>query len=196
MQGDDLESPDLSGYISLEGRRRRVASDLARLRWVRLCDMEGNPKTTFRFGEGMRVFFCFEVKHSMTVGIHAIVKSMTGEPLIFFSSLFDCLHIRARGSENIVELIVPQIPLASGRYTLDINLHIPYIQCLDYIESACHFDITMAYPGSGGYPYEARFGVGYVYIDHIWRLPETKEGLGENTKILLDERNEKNIGDS
>jgi len=30
----------------------------------------------------------------------------------------------------------------------------------------------MSNPGSGGLPYEQRYGLGYLYIDHFWRLPE------------------------
>jgi lipopolysaccharide transport system ATP-binding protein len=161
-----------SAFVRLDQKRRRVATSIARLRWLRLCDAGHNPKTVFSFGEGMRIVIGFQVEHPVRVGFHVVVKSTVGDPLILFSSTFHRASVSAEGGGNEVELVIPHLPLASGRYALDVVVYVPYIQNLDYVEDACFFGVDNSYPGGGGMAYEQRLGMGYLYVEHSWKLPE------------------------
>jgi lipopolysaccharide transport system ATP-binding protein len=160
-------------FVNLEEKRRRVASPYARLKWVRICDMEGNAKTVFNFGEGMRILIGFKAQQQPRVGIHAIVKSPSGEPLVLFSCHFHQFEITVSESgDNVVELIIPMLPFAAGRYALDLVVYLPFIQNLDYVENACFFEVVNSFPAAGVFSYEQRWGLGYVYVEHFWRLPQ------------------------
>lgn len=159
-----------SPIIPLEHAKRRHSSDRARLRWLSLMDLEGKPCRTFRYGEGMRLRICFEVSLPIRVAAEAYLKSSLSERIsVFASEHFQNLLIAAApNDENVIDLVIPHLPLARGRYSLDVGVSIPFIEWLDYVDDACQFDIEVSDPGGTGFTFEQSHGLGAIYIDHSW----------------------------
>jgi lipopolysaccharide transport system ATP-binding protein len=160
------------GRISLLGRDRRFIPTSARLTSVVLLDASKAPTKVFNFGDPLRLRLGFEVlvPSSQPVSVEIYLKSRLGESITFFpSSQFQNVSVSgtARG-EQIMDLTIPSLPLARGSYAFDLSLAIPQMQLLDYVESACDFQVEVSDPGKTGFSFEQRFGVGSVCIEHYW----------------------------
>ena len=153
----------------LEDLPRRQSSDLARLKQAELIDSEGHIVTTFKYGDTLRLHLCFSLGKPLRVAVEVFLKTATGESVTFFaSSHFQGQVFNGVQGDNEVELVIPALPLARGRYYLDIGISIPKMQWLDYIESAIFFDIEFSDPGKIGYDFRLARGFGAVYIEHNW----------------------------
>jgi hypothetical protein len=95
------------------------------------------------------------------------VKGASGERVIMFGSAkFQGRWFRAvPDGETIVDLQVPHLPLAIGRYALELVLSITH-QWLDWVEDAAYFDVVESDPGGAGLSYWQ--GEGFVHVDHTW----------------------------
>jgi lipopolysaccharide transport system ATP-binding protein len=153
----------------LESLPRRQSSDLARLKQAELTDSEGRIVTTFKYGDTLRLRLCFSLSKPLRVAVEVFLKTAAGESVaLFASSHFQGLIFSGAKGNNEVELVIPALPLARGRYFLDIGISVPKTQWLDYVESAVFFDIEFSDPGKIGYDFRAARGFGVVYIEHSW----------------------------
>jgi hypothetical protein len=160
-----------NGLIHLVDNPRRFSSDLVRIRWIQLLDSSSNPSRVFNFGEPLHIRVGFEARENMKLGVGVMLKSVTGEPITFFhTSHFHNHTVNANGPENVVHLVIPALPLAHGRYILDVGVGIPMIAWLDYVTEACFFDVEVSDPGDVGYSFRQSDGLGSVYINHYWQI--------------------------
>ena len=165
-----LESGPPAASVSLADRRRRHSSDLARLESITLLNEAGLPSTIFRHNDPMYVRVRFRATQSLRVAVEIFLKGTSGEKIAAFaSSHFHGILIESDPSQEMtVDLVIPKLPLARGRYVLDVALTIPFAQWLDYVEDACLFDVEVSDPGGTGFSYGQSHG--FVYIEHDWKL--------------------------
>jgi homopolymeric O-antigen transport system ATP-binding protein len=177
MQGDvaecvrryseSAERVEASATVSLARSRRRHRSDLVRLTSVTLLDGDGKASTTFRPDAPMSMRIGFRASHRLRVALDVFLKSAAGERVAMFGSakfqsrLFQGVPER----ETVVTLEVPRLPLAGGRYVIDLVLSTVQ-RPLDYIEDACVFDVEALDLGGTGRGYWQAEGL--VHIDHTW----------------------------
>jgi lipopolysaccharide transport system ATP-binding protein len=165
--GDSAQSATTDTSISLADRRRRSPAELVRFTQLTLLDGNGRPSRSFRYNEGMIVRARFGASQRLRVSVEVLLKGANGERIALFGSAksqgvwFQAVPDR----ETVVELQVPRLPLARGRYTMDVLLVIAH-QRLDYVEDACFFDVEESDPGGTGYAYQQ--SEGFVHIDHEW----------------------------
>jgi homopolymeric O-antigen transport system ATP-binding protein len=175
--GEGTRAIAIEPTIALADRRRRYPADLVRFTQLTLLDGNGQASRSFRYNEPMIVRARFAAAQRLRVSVEVVLKGASGERIAWFGSAkFQGLWFQAvAGSETEVELHVPRLPLARGRYTMDVGLAITY-QWLDYVEDACFFDVEESDPGGTGYGYEQTEG--FVHIDHEWMSVATL-GAGE-----------------
>jgi lipopolysaccharide transport system ATP-binding protein len=165
--GDSAQSATTDTSISLADRRRRSPAELVRFTQLTLLDGNGRLSRSFRYNEGMIVRARFGASQRLRVSVEVLLKGANGERIALFGSAksqgvwFQAVPDR----ETVVELQVPRLPLARGRYTMDVLLVIAH-QRLDYVEDACFFDVEESDPGGTGYAYQQ--SEGFVHIDHEW----------------------------
>jgi lipopolysaccharide transport system ATP-binding protein len=165
--GESVQSATTSTSVSLVDRRRRHASELVRFTELTLLDGSGQPSSTFRYNAPMTVQVRFRASQRLRVAVEVFLKGANGERVaVFGSAKFQGVWFQAVPDREIaIEMQVPRLPLASGRYALDVVLTIPH-QWLDYIEDACFFDVEESDPGGTGYGYWQ--SEGFVHIEHAW----------------------------
>jgi lipopolysaccharide transport system ATP-binding protein len=164
---ESARSATISTSVSLVDRRRRYASDLIRFTELTLLDGSGVPSGTFRYGTSMTVRVRFRASQRLRVAVEVFLKGTNGQRIAAFGSAkFHGVWVQAVPDQEIaIEMRVPRLPLAGGRYALDVVLAIPH-QWLDCIEDACFFDVEESDPGGTGYGYVQ--SEGFVYIEHAW----------------------------
>jgi lipopolysaccharide transport system ATP-binding protein len=163
--------------IPLADRRRRYPADLVRFTQLTLLDGDGLATRSFRYNEPMVVRVRFAAAQRLRVSVEVLLKGASGERIARFGSAkFQGVWFQAVAEgETEVELHVPRLPLARGRYTLDLVLVIAH-QWLDYVEDAGFFDVEESDPGGTGYAYEQ--AEGFVHLDHEW-ISDAALGAGE-----------------
>jgi lipopolysaccharide transport system ATP-binding protein len=165
--GESARSAATATSVSLVDRRRRHASELVHFTELTLLDGSGLPSGTFRYNAPVTVQVRFRASQRLRVAVEVFLKGANGERIAMFGSAkFQGVWFQAVPDREIaIEMRVPRLPLAVGRYALDVLLAIPH-QWLDYIEDACFFDVEESDPGGTGYGY--RQSEGFVHIDHAW----------------------------
>jgi lipopolysaccharide transport system ATP-binding protein len=155
--------------VTLLGRRRTPSSDLVQLKSLTLMDGKGLPSTVFRYNDPLALRLSFCVVQPLRVAVEVLLKGACGERIAAFASsyfhgvLFQCDPSR----DTVIDLVIPRLPLACGRYILDIGLAISRAEWLDFVENACSFDVEVSDPGETGFSYEQTHG--FIYIEHDWK---------------------------
>ena len=167
-QADEYEG--IQSIRDLVAAPRRHKSDMARFVQIAVLSALGEPCSTFGFADTLRLSLKFRVTHPVRLAVEAILKSSSSQNIAFFASgHFQNLLIQGEPEkDNVVELIIPRLVLARGRYRFDIGIAIPFAEWLDYIEDACRFDVETSDPGGTGFSFEQTYGYGSVYVDHTW----------------------------
>ena len=171
-QAEDYQEAQSTRDLFAAPRRHR--SDLAQFTRIAVLNALGEACSTFGFGDTLRLRLQFRVSQPIRVAAEAILKSSSSQNIAFFaSSHFQSILIQGNPqSDNIIELTIPRLVLARGRYRFDIGISIPHVEWLDFIEDACRFDVETSDPGGTGYSFEQSYGFGSIYVDHTWFVPE------------------------
>ncbi len=162
--------------FDLQHVARRFGPSSVRLNWAKLMNDRGEVRNRVQFGDPLRIRLGFEAMQPVKVALEVFLKSHMGQNLIYFaSSHFHNLQVQATpGQEVQVELRIPHVPLARGRYSLDLALGVPYVKWFDYIEDACYFEVEVSDPGHTGFSFEQNLNYGLAHIDHSWSVVQEK----------------------
>jgi lipopolysaccharide transport system ATP-binding protein len=101
-------------------------------------------------GDDLAVTLKIKVTEPITYGVEFFLKDGLGAPIGFCpSDIQNGLSFTAKPGVYIHRCTLPAIPLAEGRYTLDIMISNPLVTAYEMIESAFIFDIESAiFPGT------------------------------------------------
>jgi hypothetical protein len=156
--------------MSLRHRKRRFRSDFARFLWISLRDGENKPARVFHYGDCLRIQVGYEIGSLPPLGVEVFIKTLLGEKVAYFpSEHFKGLYTKGSGS---MEVIVLNLPLAEGTYSIDVGLAAPAVQWFDFIEDAARFTVSVSDPGRTGFSFSQNLNAGNVFVDHEWRLLE------------------------
>jgi lipopolysaccharide transport system ATP-binding protein len=79
------------------------------------------------------------------------------------------MHSRYFEPGDVVRLSVENLPLAAGRYGVDLTARLPDIANFDYWSTEIGFEIDSCDPFGTGSDYYARDGLSQVVLPHEWR---------------------------
>lgn len=100
---------------------------------VEVLDLEGAPKLVVHTWDAVRFRIHFTCPRPLRAGgsIAVVIQTLTGVPLNFFANEPDqAQKLSFKEGHNEVDLIVPQILLAGGKYLVSASLAVTYVQWL------------------------------------------------------------------
>ncbi|GFO57947.1 ABC transporter ATP-binding protein [Geomonas silvestris] len=121
---------------------------------------------------------CYEVHQPVKyLAFEWAIRDSRGAAVAFSSSapMDRYLFTPALGA-NRVECRLKRIPLSIGRYSIDLSVTIPNIECLDAVEGALVFSVTQCDPYQTGSQY--RLERGPVFVETEW-IADNKIAAGE-----------------
>lgn len=142
-------------------RLHRSAEVVVKDAWL---ERDGVRHATFQFGDAVDVFLRLRVQARQRFAVELVLRDQDHAAIAFFGSgVQQRLEFEARPGEMTLRVRIPEVPLAEGRFYLDIAAAETGRRFLDYLESALAFDVEMSDPlGSGIRYYQA--GKGSVYL--------------------------------
>jgi len=136
------------GTEALSAGRYTVQPDPSRamrLRSVTVLNHEGRQSGLVEMGQPFRVRIEYDVNRP-TASAHVICFFYTADGVnVFGSGDIDCSPERLgerRVGTYVAELEVPPFVLGEGRYSISVNLSIPFKEYLDRHDSVLHFTVT------------------------------------------------------
>ena len=169
MANADAESEENSGVFDLRKRTDRTGDALSRIEEIRLLNSEGQPSSSFEFGEPFRVLFaleCRELTRSCFVGINLLGADGTS---VLGTHHYDSAEIRdlEPGMRYHISCLFEPNQLKPGRYSLQVGvLDFATWEFHDWFYSAGEFDIAA---GSGRFNRNADRRPAYLQPILEWR---------------------------
>ncbi len=104
----------------------------------------------FSHGDSLSVFLKVQVNEPITYGVEFFLKDGLGVPIGFCpSDTQNGLSFTAKPGVYLHHCTLPSIPLAEGRYVLDIMISLPLVRAHEMIEGAFIFDVeSTIFPGT------------------------------------------------
>jgi len=104
----------------------------------------------FAYGDDLAVMLKIQVNEPLTYGVEFFLKDGLGVPIGFCpSDIQNGLSFTSKPGVFIHHCTLPAIPLAEGRYSLDIMISKPLVTAHEEIESAFVFDVeSTVFPGT------------------------------------------------
>ncbi|MBW3655397.1 MAG: ABC transporter ATP-binding protein [Gemmatimonadetes bacterium] len=125
---------------------------------------DGAPAGAFAFGDTLDLLVKVRANVPQRFGVEIALRDREHTPVVFFGSgIQQRLEFQAPAGESTVRVRVPGLPLAEGRYHLDLALAETGRRFLDYLESALAFDVEVSDPMGTGIHYR-QGGKGSVYV--------------------------------
>jgi hypothetical protein len=127
-----------------------------------------------------------QVNEPITYGVEFFLKDGLGAPIGFCpSDIQNGLTFTAKPGIYIHHCTLPAIPLAEGRYSLDIMISKPFVTAHEEIESAFVFDIeSSAFPGTVR-RISQQNGYGSIVLKVAFDQPISESALSADNGRLL-----------
>jgi lipopolysaccharide transport system ATP-binding protein len=152
----------------IERRPRKHESPLARFEKLWILDHRGEPAASFVFGETMRLRLKLRSTSTRALGVEVFVRTAAGDKSGYFASEhFSGVYV-GPGPGQTVELVIPSLPFARGKYRLDVGLTVPKVEWLDYVEDVAVIEVIGCDPGNTGFSFDQSLGVGEIHVPHEW----------------------------
>jgi len=146
-------------------KNRRFHSDTLRIVHAATY-RDGHEISQFAYGEELeiRISIYADVKYD-SISVEAVIRDAYEAPIICLSSglTFGQLFSLDTGY-SCASCKVPRLPLAEGRYFLDLSVGYAGLHFLDYLECALWFEVTYCDPAGTGFPYKQAHRQGAVYV--------------------------------
>jgi hypothetical protein len=140
----------------------------------------------FAHGDDIGVVLKIQVNEPITYGVEFFLKDGLGAPIGFCpSDIQNGLTFTAKPGIYIHHCTLPAIPLAEGRYSLDIMISKPFVTAHEEIESAFVFDIeSSAFPGTVR-RISQQNGYGSIVLKVAFDQPISESALSADNGRLL-----------
>ncbi len=141
-----------------------------RPRGVRIVDAwtakAGRRESVFSFGESMEVHVGLEAQRPVRVALEVVIRDDQDHPVVFLpSGLRFNREFELRQGSNTLVCRVGSLPLAQGRYTLDLIAADSGRAALDCVQSALGVLVANCDPCGTGHHFRQETRQGCVHVD-------------------------------
>ncbi len=137
-----------------------------------LRDGQGAGSTRFSYGDPLQVFITTSAEaHVPDFSIDWQIVDARRHPVAHGSSVL--MQSRYFKPGAVVRLTIDHLPLAAGRYGIDLSARAPGITEFDQWQTEIGFEIDRCDPFSTGTLYHAREGLSQVVLAHSWNSSES-----------------------
>ena len=163
-------SRGLSDGTPLRDRKDRVTTGDARVVEFKLCDEQGGQIDSVSLGDRLRFVMTVEFYRPVVHGVFGVlVHSAAGDPILNLRSSHEGMVINRSEGRLTVEVVVEQIGLYPGGYTLS-----PYVSDevrRIYIDCVQHFSRLWILPARGKYAgLRLNPSAGKYFVPSSWRI--------------------------
>jgi lipopolysaccharide transport system ATP-binding protein len=170
------EFTNQSGRRGFNPQRRTVVPQRVKIvdAWT---GRSGQKESVFSYGDNLELYVELQVEQAGRVALEMLVRDETGHPIVFlpsglrFNREFDLWPGKA-----VVRCKVKSLPLAQGRYTLDIIAADSGRVFLDCVQSGLDFLVANCDPQGTGNHFRQDTRQGCVHLDADFRLHTVSYG--------------------
>jgi len=150
-----------AGVFSDALRQHRSAEAAIVDGWVERDGARGGP---FAFGDTLDVLLTVRTPAAQRFGVEVVLRDQDHAAIAFFGSgIQKRLEWAAGAGDTVIRVRIPALPLAEGRFFVDLAVVETGRRFLDYLESALSFDVELCDPEGSGVRY-LQSGKGSVYL--------------------------------
>ena len=135
---------------------------------VELRDGQGAGTTRFSYGDTLELVIT--TSHEAQVPDFSVdwqIFDTRRHPVAYGSSVL--MQGRYFSPGDVIRLTIDHLPLAAGRYGIDLTALVPDIQAFDTWWTEIGFEIEESDPFQSGSSFHAREGVSPIVLRHGWR---------------------------
>jgi len=114
----------------------------------------GERSERFNFGDDLRIEVLIQARQAFRVSVEIVLRDGSEVPLAFLGTGMTLgKEFMLEPGENWVGLDIPRLPLAEGKYFLDVAVGLTGVRFLEYRESCRSFTVEISDPAGSGNPY-------------------------------------------
>jgi lipopolysaccharide transport system ATP-binding protein len=162
---DGMVGEAIGAYLNVGGDRTEFTNFLLQAQHpdIDLVRAEIN-KSHLRYGEPLSIKVTLESRCNLTVGVECSLRDQTQAPLAYFGTgTLAGFEIKLKTGSNTFTINYPSLPLAQGRYTIDIGVSRTAKFWYILAENAVSFSVDESRPLEAGYWF-AQGGRGAIFI--------------------------------
>jgi lipopolysaccharide transport system ATP-binding protein len=120
-------------------------------------------KSHLAYGDGLKIHMQIFSESEKIVGVECALRDQAQSPLAYYGSgILEGFEVKLKPGNNIITIEYPNLPLAQGRYSIDLGASKTAQKFYFLVENAVAFSIDESRPLKLGYWYMQ--GRGSVYI--------------------------------
>jgi lipopolysaccharide transport system ATP-binding protein len=137
------------------------------IRWAQIAHP---PNARLNFGESLTIDVLCCAKRASTIALEVIIRDQMGHPIIFLPSglRFNQEFTILEGTEKTVSCLIPYLPLAEGKYYIDLLVAASGYGVLDRREQCLAFEVVSSDPCGTQRSFTQQTGQGCVHVDAIF----------------------------
>ncbi len=171
---EGVETPGASGF-SFDLRRPEPAPE-AYVTRIELLDADGDLATRLETGGYFRARIHFHCCTAGRFSIRLSLDTLGGASLVAYTmERTGGFHVSCRPGDHYVDVIIPALPLAAGRYAIGAHTTIPRVRPLHKADRIGQIEVTARDVYGTGIPVSSDLCV--LALPHVWHVPEGDDGI-------------------
>jgi lipopolysaccharide transport system ATP-binding protein len=162
---------EIPGQFDLSNHENKYSKDIV-VRRIKIMNDKEEYSNVLLMGRPVSIYvslYGFAKYRDATVGL--IIKNLRNEWLTSITTGMSCSSVEVpRTEEEEAVLHIPRLPLAPGKYYIDISIYQIGIGRIDYTDNLAYFDVVEAdvYNNGGSQTFTPNLGT--FFIDATWEV--------------------------